>query len=321
VRRVGRGIGIGAVLAAVLACGGEPAATGPDASYDNGRCHAEGGSWCFVPPEGALSVEGGERPDLDCDHPPLETSSGEVVLGGVVKDWMTGHFVPGATVSAYYDRAAIHEDTPAATSEETDADGRYELLLPAPVPERIALGIRTPHHLWTIFSDVQVDVERADQERDVGALSDPGWTNPISVVRTVEGTGNVMGRVGDCRGRGVNEAIVTLSHERGHPAHLESFKPYYLAGGSAVLPQKRSRVWSTQESGIHLFVIVEVPVEDARPPVYLQAWGFLDEADVALGQDGLRLVGEVAIPAVPDAFVVVDVSPHRSVMSQPGRRF
>jgi hypothetical protein len=277
-------------------CGGE--------SADPGICHVDGGAACFQLPTAPMIAHAGDivRPAATgCGAVSPVDSLVEVSVSGVVRDYNGSTPVPGATVEVYDEDGY---DTPVATAVADDA-GAYQATLPVGTPDVLYGKVIAPGYV-----DVYVHQQRADLTQPT--LAGVDWlTSTDAFLGTVAGVVEVQRQPGtatlativwDCERGPIEHAAVAVSATAGERDFVAGASVFYTLSGALPLPvPPEMRADSSDNGAVAIF---NAPV-DGR--LYVQVWGFPDEAALDRGEDGLALVAEHAVVRFADAGAVVNL--------------
>lgn len=124
----------------------------------------------------------------------------------------------------------------------------------------------------------------------------------IGIVRT-PGTGIVAGAVRDCDAHEISNFVATVSSTAATASPIDKAKTFYFSSNLNTPVHHNQEPASTNDG---LFVALEVPV---TPTVFVQAWGYPTDADLA--SDHLVLVSELEVPIVADTIVTGSFEPLR----------
>lgn len=318
---------VGMVSVTAVACGGESAssdaASVADASNLDAAPQQDAGFVCgtsppnsgFVTPDAVSEafVQQGEGwvsqgpADFSClgttstDAP----TSMQVTLSGTLLDFQSGNAVADATVALW--RNGDTSGAPAITTT-TDVSGDYSVIVPAGAL-RPAIRVSSDDALDTYtFNTGLPDLASHQLElSSVSTITANALAAFVGVVRT-PGLGLAIGRMVDCQGRPVANAIATVSTESavadGCTTHAQGGVTYYFSAGSSTVPVRHSEQLSTNRDG--LFLVIELP---AVPMAYVQVWGYT--SGQTPGVDTPRLLAELPVTLYADSFSIATVDPLR----------
>lgn len=293
-----------ASFALLAACGGDDGNVDPceDPQLENGGFDPV----CSVTETTKANVDEDEVGEANWDC--LGTASDdvattvEITLTGVLHDFQTESTeLRDATVTVFHGT-----DYQNAEDEfgPTAIDGVYTLTLPTG-GTRWGFKVTQEDYTDTFLLNQYFEPGTANQTLDIAAISE-GLTSAlpaiIGIVRT-PGSGVLAGAMRDCDGNEVSNAIATVSGTSGEIDHLEGADTYYIDE----LPVRHDQLAHTNESG--LFAVFELPETDEA---YIQLWGFVDEADIAMGEAGLTLLAELPSPVVGDTVITGSIEPLRN---------
>jgi hypothetical protein len=303
----------------LAACGGDDGGATPDASVDIG----------FNLPTVTLKAnkeiaedtwqEQGAA-DLSC----LNTASADqattvaVTLNVVVKDFQSGNAVPGTTIEAFPDQK-YQEPFAQSTGTSVIADSSANASLTIPQgTKRFGYRMTSTQSLPTFLLNQTLDPSAAIQptgtcdpspcRSKIQSVSNAtAATLPalIGQTRTI-GTGVVAGALRDCQEREISGFIATMSSTPAMANTVAGADTYYF-DAAVGLPVHHNR--QAYSSGDGLFMIIEVP--STNPTGYVQMWGFPTDADMAMGQAGLKLIAELQVPILADTVITGSYEPLR----------
>jgi hypothetical protein len=237
-----------------------------------------------------------------------------VTLNAVVKDFQSGNSVPGSMVEIFPEQKYTMPFGAAVT-----ADSMANLTLTIPTgTKRFGYRMTSTSSLPTFLLNQTVKPSVAVQPEGTcdpapcrtkiqSVSNQTAATLPalIGVTRTI-GTGVVAGALRDCQEREISGFIATISSTPAQANTLAGSSAYYF--DSAVgLPVRHNR--QAYASGDGLFMIIEVP--STNPTAYVQMWGFPTDADMAMGQAGLKLIAELQVPVLMDTVITGSYEPLR----------
>ncbi len=124
----------------------------------------------------------------------------------------------------------------------------------------------------------------------------------IGIVRT-PGTGIVAGAVRDCDAHEISNFVATVSSTAATATPLDKARTFYFSSSLKTPVHHNQEPASTNDG---LFAALEVPV---TPTVFVQAWGYPTDADLA--SDHLVLISELEVPIVADTVVTGSFEPLR----------
>jgi len=291
-------ISLGVLLVGACGDGGG----GSDAN--NRDCVLNGGADCFDVPTAAMLKRDTATPaNFNCAPEQIMTANAAINVSGLVGDFQSMEPLDGATVTAF----ALNDlsfNSPLATAT-SDANGNYSLTLPSGVESRINWRSEHSGGLPTYALNSFVDVSATDIMDATRAVVSILSANAIPMLIGTErelGKGTLAGGVVDCDGDEVKNAIATVSSTSGAgnvlPTFIAGAEVYYFAGP---LPVNRGTLSQSESNGE--FVILNIP----PGTTYLQIWGFLDAADVAMGESGLTMVSEFNGPVIGDSVISISM--------------
>ncbi len=234
-----------------------------------------------------------------------EPSSVEITLTGLVLNFTDdGDEVKEATVEVF---EGVDYQNPLDTVGPTGIDGAYTLTLPAG-NTRLGFKMVAEDYMDTFLLNQYFEPDVAAQTKNISMISIGTATALPALIglQRTEGTGVLAGAMRDCQNREVSGAIATVSQTQGEVAHLDGAVTYYLDSGTN-FPVRHEQQPSTDTTG--LFAVFELPVTGAS---YVQVWGFVDEADIAMGDAGLTLLAELESPVVADTVITGSIEPLRT---------
>jgi len=274
-------------------------------------CAAVGGEACFEMPTGVLAARAETgvdpvTPRFSCAPPTAQLSTVEVTVSGRIADFLAGDPIPGATFDVYSDVALTTEILHATAG----ADGTYSVILPAGAPDLIHSHASSEGYLDTYGFYFRVDLTGPTLTQDGLLLTSAAADTAARLARVTRAprTAVMLVDLLDCDGLYLEHAIATLSSTSGEPVHVAGPVVLYAPDGMAPVLARRDQRHESSDNGTA--VIVNVPVELTE--AYVQVWGFLDEAALARGAEGLTLVAEQRIPLFPDSSIGVEMWPTTS---------
>lgn len=266
----------------------------------------------FVAPTDVTKAYVGDTLMGDADWSCLGTkttdvaTSAAVALSGTALDLQSGDALVGAEVAFW--ATADSSGTPAATAT-TDANGDYSLTL-APGALRPTARVSAQGALDSYTLNIGLEQGQSTQTLDlasVSALTANALPAFIGVVRT-GGKAMVIGKIVDCQGRAVANAIAAFSSTSAASTtcatHVPGVTSYYFSAGSTSLPVRHSQRLSTNSDG--LFLLLDAPPADLS---YVQVWGFTAGDDPLTDQP--RLLGELPVQLYGDTVWQATVEPLR----------
>lgn len=259
-------------------------------------CSRDGGAACFELPTRPMRwyVNGGDSGPavIGCGEIAPVPSAMAVALQGRVTNWDTAVRVAGVTLEVF---DAGDYASPIATAT-TDGNGAYSMSLASGTPDRLWGTIRGGGSEPQLIHQMRPDLSQATVMVDY-AIATPATLDRVIAELPGVGVDRDAGRaqlavyVLDCGGRAIMETAVVLSTTAGRRNFVDGVPVFYSAVGLEFpLPGPHEEIGVTENDGVA--VLLNVPVDGA--PLYVQAWGFPDEAAVARGQDGLVLIAEHA---------------------------
>lgn len=269
------------------------------------NCVDVGGADCWEMPTDTLKKRDTETAsNFTCAPAVVEFSNMDINVTGVGVDFQTMGVLDGATVDAFQlDDLSFTTSLGTAT---TAMDGTYGFTLASGAGSRLNWRTRHSGALDTYAINVPLDINMADvmsNRAAVSLLSANAIPALVGTTRT-SGLGAVSGGVVDCDGDQVRNAIATVSSTSGAGNTLPTFvagaQVYYFMGP---LPVNRSTLTATAPGGT--LVVLEIPPGTA----FFQIWGFVDQADVAMGESGLTLISEFESPVIGDAVLSIGMEP------------
>ncbi len=291
----------------LAACGGDDTTITPDAADDTG----------FITPTVTLKAnrevsdknweELGDA-DLSClgkattDVP----TAAAVTLNTKVTDFQSGNAVPNATVVAFkgQDQAMMFD------TGTSDGSANVSIEIPAGVT-RYGFKMTGDTSMPTLLLNQYVN------PADVtgGVTTNPGKIQSVSKATAAtlpaligqtrtDGTSVVAGALRDCQGREVSGFIATVSTTKGSASLITGAETYYFSS-SVGLPVHHNQAQFADKDG--LFMIIQLPA--SQPTGYVQMWGFPTAADLAMGKDGLKLIGELEVPLLGDTVITGSYEP------------
>jgi hypothetical protein len=322
-------LGMFCILALGAACGDDDGengggdggpADGPPTGGDSSQtrnCAMNGGEDCFDPPTAALMAVADDveqAPNFACAPEAIMNAATPITVSGTVFDFQIGtNEIPMATVTAYYG------DITGAAAEEVTADsnGDYTIVLPAGAPNRMAWKTTRPSGGLATYAlneenDIGMAVQTGVDRENVSVATANALPAFIGHART-EGLGVVAGTIQDCDGNDVKNAIGTIASAAsdGNAENIEfvaGAEVYYFDADSG-LPVRRTSQASTNTDG--LFVVIEIPPTSGSAQNYLQVWGYLSAADVAMGVAGLSLLAELPTAVLGDSVISLTMNPNK----------
>ena len=266
------------------ACGGD------GESRDPARCHLDGGEHCFQVPT-AVMVSHFEDQDLDtvigCG--PLEPAlaATNVTLSGTITDYSGGGEVADATITIYDDEDFTNEIGNATTA----ADGTYSIGLPAGTPDILFGTLEADGYVTLHDYNGRPDLTGATAELNLVMATEELLDTFAGLVDTdLDPDGAIVAAIAsDCDRNSIEHVAAVVSATSGERDFVDGVNLFYTAAGALPVPVTPDVRGDSNDNG--LIAILNVPAQ----PVYLQLWGFPDEAALARGEDGLELVAEYAI--------------------------
>lgn len=263
----------------------------------------------------ANSKQGGVWTELgDADWTCLGTPTADqpattaIALTGRVTDFQTGAGVGAASVTAF---AMLTPATSlgAATSSNLAANRGDFTMTAAPLPA----GVRR--------YGFRIDATGYLRSYDLGRYLASGAAQSIVLAALSESTANALpafvgvtrdptrgmtvGRMVDCQGRAVSNAVAAISTTAGTATLPAGAETFYFSAGSTSLPVRHTQAATMNKDG--LFAVLDVvPVA----PAYVQVWGFRTAAELTSGT--LTLLAEAPVVAEANAASAIDLAPRRA---------
>lgn len=282
------------VLALALAgCADDGIAADPYA------CVAAGGASCFeLPTRPAAAVDADGRPTpavLDCAAYQTTSSTSPVTLAGKTVNAIDRAAIGLVDIDVFAD-ASMTDQIGEVISDDV---GTYTLTIEAMPSELFARTHATgalPVHL--VHERIDVAAAHADMLDLVTATR----ANLDMVLASVgdaarPGTSQLSGRAYDCAGHRLVNVIANVAPAAavdGEPRFEPGVHVYYEADGPVPALGRRVDVRQTTPTG----GFVATSLAPGRHVV--QLWGFVDDAALASGTDGLALLAETPIVVPPD---------------------
>lgn len=265
----------------------------------------------FVAPAGITQAHVGEGEAMAADWSCLNTPTDDVptnvditVTGALVDFQNEGTELDDATVEVF---PGIEFDNALDSAGPTDATGAFELTLTAG-STRYGYKVTAPDYLDTFLLNQAYDPDTATVTQNISAISE-GLAQALPLFVGLErtaGTGVLAGAMRDCQDREVSNAVATVSATSGEIDHLDGAVTYYLSS-AAGLPVRHDQLLHTDSNG--LFAVFELP---PTTQAFIQVWGFVDEADVAMGEAGLTLLAELPSPVLGESVITGSIEPLRT---------
>jgi hypothetical protein len=188
------------------------------------------------------------------------------------------------------------------------ADGSGNIAITIPVGiTRFGIDMNASGWMNTFLLNQKVDPSTADQTlAKIQIISNTtAQTLPalIGVDRT-PGTGVVAGALRDCQVHEISNYVATISSTSGTATPIAGADAYYFSA-SVGLPVHHDQQESASQDG--LFMVIQLP---ATSSAYVQAWGYLSDADLAA--DKLTLISELAVPVLADTVITGSFEPLRA---------
>lgn len=283
-----------------MACGGDDG--------DSGTCEDDGGASCFEPPAAAMIAhdpDGGSGPaNYACAAFAPVTSTQAVTINGTVKHYTNSTPLAGITLEAH---ATLAFASPIVTAT-TASDGSFSVSMPSGTQSVFHIkatgsSILPAFAAYQKFDTTMTTIDMVDFRGPTADVLDT-LTGLVRVDQQ-PGKGSIALSVSDCDGNSVEHAIVTISTASKAPTHAPGINVFYTAPGDFPLPLIRSEQVATNDNG----AAAVLNVTPSSGTLFAQAWGFLTEADVAQGRDGLTLVAEWEVPIEADAVSAAALRP------------
>jgi hypothetical protein len=289
-------------LSLVVACGGggSNTQTGSDALVD-----APGQDIGFAKP--TKSVKANMEQSLDvwtelgsADFSCLGTPSADVAttvavaLSTTTQDFQTMDVQPTVVVTAFQD-----VDIGSAFDMQT-SDGSGDVTITIPIgTKRFGLKMTNDNDLDTFLLNQKVDPSTATQTTTQASQiisKETGATLPALIGETrTAGTGVAAGALRDCGVHEVSNFVATVSSTQGTATPIPGAASYYFSS-TVGLPVHHNQEAAATNDG--LFMSIQLPVTTTA---YVQAWGYLTDADLA--SDKLTLLSELTVPVLADTVI------------------
>jgi hypothetical protein len=286
-------IKMGLVCGALLmGCGGDDG--------DAGTCEDDGGAACFEVPTAALvsydENDNGAPANYACAPAAIVDTTALTTFSGTVKNYISAAPLAGVTIEAHADLAF----SSSIASTTTASDGSFSVEFPVGTPnvfhvKATGSAILPGFAAYQTFDITDTTIDMIDFRGPTVDLVDT--VSGIVRVEARAGTAIVGAVVQDCDKRPVENAVVTISTAQGAPTHAAGFNVFYGAPGPLPLPVIRSEATATSNNG----AAVIMNVAPSSGTLFAQAWGFVNEADVAEGRAGLTLLASWEVPVEADA--------------------
>lgn len=234
-----------------------------------------------------------------------EPNTVAITLTGLILNFTDdGDEVRDATVEVF---EGVDYQNPLDTAGPTDINGAYTLELPTG-NTRLGFKMVAEDYMDTFLLNQYFEPGVAAQSQNLSMISIGTATALPALIglQRTSGTGVLAGAMRDCQNREVSGAIATVSTTAGEPVHLEGAVTYYLDSGTN-FPVRHDQQPNTDTTG--LFAVFELPVTSQT---FVQVWGYTDEADIAMGEDGLTLLAELESPVVADTVITGSIEPLRT---------
>lgn len=240
-----------------------------------------------------------------------QPSTQSTTLSGTAAELASGAGVGGATLVAFAGIDSSGNLGSATTSDSAATRGDYAMVL-AQLPSgitRYGLRIDGSGLLRTYVFNLYFDPADATQTFGPRAISETtanAFAAAVSVTRDAA-EGMVLGTMRDCAGREVSNVVATVSSAAGAATHLVGAQTFYFSTGVAELPLTHAVAATTNPNG--RFMVAGLPPQTA--PAFIQVWGFLHGADLAMGEAGLTLLAELPVPIEANAVITASLEPTR----------
>jgi hypothetical protein len=304
-------------LAIGIGCGGgsskSPMPDAPDIGFDHPKAvlqaNMETGTDAYTPLGSA---------DLSCLGTPGSdvASTVPITVDAVVTDFQTGSANPGIAVTAF---AGIAIGSAFGSAVVSDGSGNVAIGVPAG-NTRVGFLMHDPNpndpssiapfdtyllnQYFAPGSAVQTLPEDMGDMQSVAKSTGEELPAFVGVTRTA-GTGVVAGAVRDCQDNEISNFVVTLSSTSGTATPIAGPLAFYFSAGVGV-PAHHDQEDAASADG--LFMIIQIPATTTT--AYVQAWGYLSDADLAA--DKLTLVSELEVPVVADSVITGSFEPLRT---------
>ena len=275
----------------VLLIGVSLAGCTDDPAADPYACMAAGGEACFQLPTdvvGAADVDGVSiAPIIVCDGYEVVTSPSPIAFSGHVLDFgTTDTYLPDVRIEAFADVGL----TSKVLDVTSDAEGAWTATFNAP---SLAFGRTTAAgQLPVHFMYGRIDVNDPVQDMfDVQSATRLQIASSIEVAgdRFLPGKSQVAARALDCYGNRLTNVIGNIapaSGKNGSRLFEPGVRSYYGLDGALPVLGRRTEVFQTTKAGILGFANL------APGHHFVQLWGFPDDAALAQGSIGLKLLDE-----------------------------
>ena len=219
----------------------------------------------------------------------------QVTVTATVRDFQSDNTQPGATVTAF----AGANPSSVLSSSIADGSGVATLTIPQGT-KRFGYKVESTNSRPTFVHD-QLLVSTGPQAVALASLSDSTvQTLPALVgVSATPSTSILLGRITDCQGHTLSNAIATVSGTTGMAMHLPGVDTYYFAD-SVDLPVRHSQQAATSKDG--QFMVIDVPVKSSA---VIQVWGIPEPGDVP----HIRILAELIVPFASSTAVITRHDP------------
>ncbi len=266
------------------------------------HCKDEGGEACFQLPTAPMVNGDLEPSSVGCGAFETTDLPDALTIAGVVETFGGGDPVAAADLAIY---EAVDFADPIVTGTSGD-DGTYSLTVPAGSQsqlwtERGADGFLTAYyHAFRI--DLSGDTDYSMFNLPMFTVDNIEGASVLAEERWDPATALVAGFAIDCESRAIQHALVVVSSTSGSRTFVDGVTVYYGAPGAVPIVVPATERLDTNDNGA--FAVFRLPPGEE---LYLQTWGFPDQAAMDEGEAGLVLVGEQPLHAVANSVVNLEV--------------
>jgi hypothetical protein len=270
-------------IVGLVACGS--GTSGPDAYVKT--CVKDGGEVCFQLPTARLTDRDGNPSTLGCGPIVPKPAPAAVTFTGKVTKYGVSTAIPSAQLELFSDVGLQNR----VTTTTSAADGTYSLTVPQGTPDLMwtratadstflvthVYGFHAPLDQGN-YTNFNVQIVTSDNVESAALLVKEIW-DPAKHV--------IAGTVLDCNRVVVQHAEISLSSTSGTRTFVDGVSTYYGVPGAVPIVAPPDQRGDTNDNGA--FAVFHLP---PGQPLYVQAWGFLDDAAVAQGEAGLTMFAE-----------------------------
>jgi hypothetical protein len=225
-------------------------------------------------------------PSLGCGPIVPTTSTHAVTINGSVVDYVNSTKGIAAMVTVY--NADDFANPIAMTTSATN--GAYSIQIPTAMPDLLYGKVTATGYLDIYYFNLRPDLSQAlISKYNVADTTADGLDQLYGLVRVTPDMTKASLAVTafDCNKNVLQHAIVVISTVSGKRSFLGGASVFYTASGAFPAPELTAVQPETNDNGAAAALNITV-----SKPIFVQVWGFPDDAAVAMHEKGLALIAE-----------------------------